>query len=1098
MKKLLTDDWKFLNTSFGTELSDVIGEKEKFENVSIPHDFLISDVKRFYEDATGWYYRNLYIEDTARSYELIFDGIYMDSTVYINGQAAGEWKYGYSQFILNITDYLEEGVNEIFVRVNYRCPNSRWYSGAGIYRNVWININESTYIPENGVYIHCDKTKDGYCLSVDTEVCGIKDHGDELFIECRLYDWERKKISIDRLSSGTVGGTFRQKYEVKDIKEWSVEDPNLYTLEVVLQLGEEIIDKKSIQTGFRDIELSPKKGLLLNGNRIKLNGVCIHHDLGALGSAYNNAAMKRRLLQLKDMGVNAIRLSHNMYDPQTLDLMDEMGFLAISESFDMWERSKTDYDYARFFKEWHKKDVESWIKRDRNHPCVFLWSIGNEIYDTHADSRGLDITKELKELTEKYDYMKNAHPTFGSNYMPWENAQKCADVLKIVGYNYAENYYEDHHNTHPDWVIYGSETYSVVQSRGVYHFPLSESILADTDLQCSSLGNSTTSWGADSIEDCICKDRDTDFSMGQFLWTGYDYIGEPTPYHTKNSYFGLIDTAGFYKDAYFIWKGAWTDYRKKPFIHVFPYWDFNEGQSIDVRVATNAPFVELFLNGQSLGKQEIDHGPHSGKHVIADYKVKYRAGELKALAYDENGSIIAEEVKKSFGETKDFRIDVEKGELYFASISAIDENGNIVENARDTVRVTVQGGKLLGLDNGDSTDNTSYQSDTKALFSGKLLAIVEPFPGEDVRICVERAGGEISVRAIKLEACGERNLTPFNKSVRVRAEVLPKNATSKEIHFELLNKKGTKSNLALLLASDDSCEITGLYDGEFVLRCSFFDKEGIAKVISTLEFNISDMGTAYLDPYDFISGNAYSDHRGRVSSGNEHGVATDRGKETVVIYRGIDFGSQGSDVITVPIFALSDDEYPIQIIDGIPGEEKSEVLADVVYHKKSIWNVYQEDSWKMKKRLTGIKTLSFVTHDKIHIKGFSFERQLKAMNNNSALEADSIYGDSFIRTKESVEGIGNNVTFAFSDMDFGSIGIKEIVICGRAKEKSNTLHLRMKKKGVETSVKEVLEFPKCSEYSEISFRIEPQEGIWDIEFIFLPGSNFDFKHFRFR
>ncbi len=1099
MKELFTDGWKFLKTSFGTGLADVCDKKNSFEDVAIPHDFLISDAESFYEDATGWYCKSIEIEDNAFSYELIFDGIYMDSTVYINGEVAGEWKYGYSQFILNISDYIKRGANDIFVRVNYRCPNSRWYSGAGIYRNVWLVRNEEVYIPENGVYVHCDKNDDGYKLSVDTEVCGAESFEGKAFLTYKLFDGSGKEIQLQQLASSSDESVFRNQYQVRDVREWSVVKPGLYTLEAELNCEGRLIDKKSLRIGFRDIELNPDKGLLLNGKKLKLNGVCIHHDLGALGAAYNNSAMKRRLVQLKEMGVNAIRLSHNMYDPMALDLMDEMGFLAISESFDMWEKSKTDYDYARFFKEWHERDTESWIKRDRNHPCVFLWSIGNEIYDTHADSRGAEITKELKELTEKFDYMGNARATFGSNYMPWENAQKCADILKVVGYNYAENYYTEHHKKHPDWVIYGSETYSIVQSRGIYHFPLSESILSDTDMQCSSLGNSTTSWGADSIEDCICKDRDMEFSMGQFIWTGYDYIGEPTPYHTKNSYFGLIDTAGFYKDAYYVWKGAWTSYKDKPFVHVFPYWDFNEGQRIDVRVASNAPKVELFLNGVSLGRQSIDHGQGSGRKVIADYRVLYKAGELKAIAYDENGDVIAEDIRRSFGETKDFKVDIEKGQLYFACISAIDENKNPVENARDMVRVTVKGGKLLGLDNGDSTDMTSYQSEVKALFSGKLLAIIRPdVEGGEVTVNAERADGEVPVRAIKLVAHGGRELTKENNSITVKAEILPQNAANKDITFEVLNSKGTKSNLAKISAEADTCRITGLYDGEFILRCTSFDQNGTAKVISMLEFNVSGMGTAYLDPYDFVPGNAYSDHRGRVSSGNEHGVATDRGKESVVIYSGINFGSQGSDLITVPIFALSDDEYPVKIVDGVYGQEDSEVMADVIYHKKSIWNVYQEDTWKLKKRLTGIRTLSFVTQNKMHIKGFSFERQLKALYNNYALEADSIYGDSFTKALESVEGIGNNVTFTFSDMNFGDGGVKEIVICGRAKEKSNTLHLRMKKRDEDISVKEVLEFPRCSEYGEISFDIEPRQGLWDIEFIFLPGSNFDFKYFKFR
>ena len=347
--------------------------------------------------------------------------------------------------------------------------------------------------------------------------------------------------------------------------------------------------------------------MTLNGKKIKLNGVCEHHDLGALGAAFNKAALKRRFVILKEMGVNAVRTAHNMPAVELMELADEMGILIVSEAFDMWEKSKTPYDYARFFKEWAHIDVKSWVMRDRNHPSLLMWSIGNEIYDTHAGERGQEVTKMLMDYVLKYDPRENAKVTIGSNFMPWENAQKCADIVKVAGYNYAEKYYKKHHEEHQDWIIYGSETASIVQSRGIYHFPFEKSILADDDEQCSALGNSTTSWGAKSAEACIIAERDTPFSLGQFIWTGFDYIGEPTPYHTKNSYFGQIDTATFKKDSYYIYQAEWTDYKTKPMVHIFPYWDFNKGQMIDVRVCSNACKIELQLNGITIGTHVIDH-----------------------------------------------------------------------------------------------------------------------------------------------------------------------------------------------------------------------------------------------------------------------------------------------------------------------------------------------------------------------------------------------------------------------------------------------------------------------------------------------------------
>lgn len=1084
MKEKFVTGWKFLKTDFGTELEDVRDRLSEFKEVEIPHDFLIEDAKNFYTDATGWYYKGFVTTLKPRHF-LVFDGIYMDSTVYINGQVAGEWKYGYSQFILDITDYVKVGSNDVLVRVNYKNPNSRWYSGAGIYRNVWLCSYDDTYIPENGIYVHTHKGDMGYFLDIATEVKG---EGENTNLSYRLLDENRREVSLNATG---------KSFFARNVKEWSTDEPNLYTLEVTLFDGDMELQKEEVKIGFRSISFDPDRGFLLNGKVTKLNGVCIHHDLGALGAAYNNSAMKRRLFQLKAMGVNAIRLTHNMYDPQTIELLDELGFMAISEGFDMWERSKTEFDYARFFPKWHERDVESWVKRDRNHPSVIMWSIGNEIYDTHADERGAEVTRELKELVEKFDYMGNAHPTFGSNYMPWENAQKCADILKVVGYNYAEKFYEKHHIEHPDWVIYGSETYSIVQSRGIYHFPLSEGILADDDLQCSSLGNSQTSWGAESIESCICMDRDMSFSMGQFIWTGYDYIGEPTPYHTKNSYFGLIDTAGFYKDAYYAWKSAWVSAEKDPFVHVFPYWDFNEGEEVDVRVVSNAPFVELFVNGKSLGRQELTHEMGSGDHIFADYKCIYEKGEIKAVAYDAWGKEIAEQVRCSFGDTDRFDIEYEiVDELVFAMISAVDKDGNPVENACDRVKVSVTGGKLIGLDNGDSTDYDSYKASERALFSGKLLAIVKKDESADeVEVKVDKVENDIPVRKVELLTDSETKLSVQKPVAKVTAKIFPQNATNKEVFYRILDPKGNESKIAKLSVSGDEANVEALFDGEFILRCETRDRDGVVKTISTRKFTAIGMGKAFLDPYSFIPGNVFSKSCGRTAAGNEHGVATDRGNETTVSYEGIDFGIEGSDTITIPIFALSGDAYRIQIWDGIAGDGEALLLDEVTYQKKSIWNTYQEETWKLSKRLCGVHTISFVTYDKMHIKGFFFEKQLRALCVNSALDADSIYGDSFIRALDAVEGIGNNVTLAFDNMNFGNQGVKEITLTGRALTGSNTIHLRMKNEEGET--KEILEFPQSSEYTEVTFPIEHKKGKYDISFVFLPGSNFDFMSFRF-
>jgi beta-galactosidase len=614
--------------------------------------------------------------------------------------------------------------------------------------------------------------------------------------------------------------------------------------------------------------------------------------------------------------------------------------------------------------------------------------------------------------------------------------------------------------------------------------------------------------------------------MGQFVWTGYDYIGEPTPYHTKNSYFGLIDTAGFYKDAFYAFKSAWMPMEKDPFVHVFPYWDFNEGQLIDVRICSNAPEVELFVNDRSLGRQTLTHSPHSGDRIFADYQVPYEKGEIKAVAYDSKGKEIAADVHKSFGDTETFVVNIDhrldkyfennkNNDLIFAEISALDKDGNPVENASDYVNVKVGGdGVLVGLDNGDSTDYDSYQSSCRKLFNGKLLAIVKCTGDPDsITIDVTRTDN-VPVRKIELQvskgACDSndggnytsevqedvtRIFTKDQRRLTATARVLPTDATDKTVTFRALNPNGTDTNIAKITQTGNTCEIEAIGDGEFVLRCEAKCGRDVVAVMSALEFKVEGIGQAFLDPYGFIPGSLYTSYQGQIGSGNEHGVASAKGEETVISYSGIDFGKDGSDEITVPIFTLNDDEYEIEIWKGICGEPDSKLLNRAIYQKKSIWNVYQEDTWKLSERLTGLQTISIKVFNKMHIKGFSFAKQSRAYSDIRALDADSIYGDTFTKTQDTVEGIGNNVTLAYEDIDFGEGGTKEVVICGRANEGDNTIHLRFKND--EEEIKEILEFRRSSDYEEQSFAISERKGVWNVSFVFLPGSNFDLRSFRF-
>lgn len=1147
-KTLFNDGWTFAKSSLDvTDSADLI-----FNPVDIPHDWLIYNTLDLYENSLGWY-RKTWTRNHEENQQVLlcFDGVYMDSSVYVNGRWVGEWKYGYSSFEHEITDALVEGENVIIVKVVFQSPNSRWYSGAGIYRNAWLKTRDRNHIATDGIYITTRQHEGGWKVDVDTEIHIL----DDVHIKHTIMKEGRKITEVSEKVTAVLpcSLTNQQTLVVKNPLLWSPDEPNLYQLVTELKLAgtaresaqasdtqQAVTEIISHNIGFRHIRLDPHQGFLLNGSKLKLNGVCEHHDLGALGAAFNKTALAKRFAILKEMGANAVRTAHNMPAKELMDLADEMGMLIVSEAFDMWERSKTTYDYARFFQDWAQRDVKSWVKRDRNHPSLIMWSIGNEIYDTHAGERGQEVTRMLMGEVLKYDPKQNASVTIGSNYMPWENAQKCADIVKVAGYNYAEKYYEKHHEEHPDWVIYGSETASVVQSRGIYHFPFEKSILADDDEQCSSLGNSSTSWGAKSAEACILAERDMPFSLGQFLWTGFDYIGEPTPYHTKNSYFGQIDTATFKKDSYYFYQAAWTDYRTKPMVHLLPYWDFNNGQMIDVRICSNAPRVELQLNEITVGTHDMDH--EHGRELVGWWKIPYIEGELKAIAYDEAGHVIATDVRTSFGDAKRIVLNADKEvltangtDLVFVEIAMEDEAGHAVENANNRVQVHVTGaGRLLGLDNGDSTDYDPYKGQSRRLFSGKLMAIIgstlEPGQiGIEVTslglesqslhlksMAAQNAGTEgisastsneklpiltgsweeLPLRKIELISERGQSFDPSHREMVVRAILHPPETSYPEVQWAVVNDAGIESNIAKVEANGLEAKVTALGDGEFRLRCTSRNGTNKTKLISQLEFKVDGLGAAYKDPYAFISAGLYDYSQGEVGNGNERGVATSRDGETQVGFRDIDFGPHGSDTITIPIFALSSEQYTLQIWEGMPGEEGSSPLADCIYQKESKWNVYQEETYRLSKKLRGVTSICFVLHQKVHIKGFYFEEGNRAFEQNFAADCDRIYGDTFTITgNRIVEGIGNNVSLVFDLMDFAEAGSSKLVVYGRSAIDKNTIHIRFTSPAGESN--QMVEFTQSSGYEEQVFDLEHIAGGQKVTFIFLPGSQFDFGWFRF-
>lgn len=1158
----INSEWLFFKQPLSDTTTTLPAQNDsRFYPVNLPHDWLIANSADHYENSEGWYQKTIssdilpFDASSDDDWLLYFEGVYMDCTIFVNGMQAGEWKYGYSSFEVRLTPFLKTGENTILVHVRYQSPNSRWYSGAGIYRSVWLKKVPAVHIASDGIAAETHRLENGkwsLCMHTTLEKEGVQLSANDFFAS--ENDNKSTSLSLSfcvQTLDGTVILSEIQEdtpVTLTNIKPWDINKPNLYKIVCTLSENGTAIQTETITTGFRTTRFDTNEGFFLNDVHIKLKGVCQHHDLGALGSAVNRSAIKRQLTILKSMGVNAVRTTHNMPAVELLELADEMGILIVDEAFDMWEMSKTTYDYARFFKEWSSRDVKSWICRDRNHPCVILWSIGNEIYDTHANEHGQEITRYLKEQVLLHDPYGHALPTIGSNFMQGENARKCADILKIAGYNYAERLYNKQHSDHPDWVIYGSETSSTVQSRGIYHFPLAKPLLTDDDGQCSSLGNSTVNWGAKNQQFCAVSDLHMPFSLGQFLWSGFDYIGEPTPYQSRNSFFGQIDTAGFPKDAYYFYQSVWTDAKTNPMIHILPYWDFNPDQMIDVRVYTNAPKVALFLNGTLIGEKTLAHTEED--NMIADWQLPFEAGTLKAIAYDENGVEIARDEASSFGDAASLHLTANRSqvtadgsELIFVTIDALDTDGHAVANANNRVHVTVTGeGMLAGLDNGDSTDCEPYKGDCRRLFSGKLLAIIAPSltagtititassdgltsasltvnttsyseSSDEKDPCAEdlhlmtitrdpladsiSSQSDIPVRKITLSCETFTHLTADAPSAVIYASVSPANATTQTLDWKVTNAEGVTVPYAILEPIDNThVRIHALSDGSFFVRCSVTNGRGHTTLYSTLAFTATEIGTMNLNPYTFTVGSLYSDSEGEIANGNAHGAATGSEGTTSITYGPFDFGTFGSDTVTIPIFETESRPVDLTFIEGKTKTQSGTVLCRGHYDKKMIWDTYQEETFKLPKRLTGVTTFTIqVTNRKLHIGGLSFKKLEKAWSPLSVTDIDRIYGDAFCKTDDAITGIGNNVTIEYTDMDFGERTCVVIEITGRSPIEKNTIHVRTSNGTNETL--NIAEFPYSDDYVTKRFPVNVLSGSQTVTLLFLPGSNFDLKGIRF-
>jgi beta-galactosidase len=720
--------------------------------INLPHDWSIEgkfDTKHPAGTGGGalpggkaWYRKSfsLPVSDSSKRIYITFDGVYHRSEVFINGQLLGYRPNGYIGFQYDLTDYLHFGEksNLIAVKVdNSDQPNSRWYSGSGIYRNVWLEITNPIHIALWGTHITTSHvSKESAKVSIYTVVNNTTGKDENLVLETSLFDENNQMVaSIKNNFNAKLSDTssLGQLLQVSKPNLWSIEKPYLYkAVSTVWQNGHKI-DTYETSFGIRFFDFDSKKGFSLNGKPAKILGVCNHHDLGALGAAVNTRAIERQLEILKEMGCNAIRTSHNPPAPELLDLCDKMGFIVMNETFDMWAKKKVEYDYSTIWNEWHVRDLTDHLLRDRNHPSVMMWSIGNEILE-QWDSTGMAIATELTGLVHKYapgipvtSALNNAEP---------ENFIFRSDALDLIGFNYNHETYEAFPDKFPGQKFIASETTSSLNSRGVYDMPADCVRIwpvrwdipfydGNPDQSCSSYDNCRTPWGS-THEDTWRIIKKHDFLAGMFIWTGFDYIGEPTPYQwpSRSSYFGIIDLAGFPKDSYYLYQSEWTT---KPVLHLFPHWNWQDGQTVDVWAYSNFEEVELFVNEQSQGVQRKgDDDLHFA------WKVQYKPGSIKAFGKNPDGSTMAKEIKTA-GPASNIQLEADRSDIYadgkdlsFITVTVTDAQGVMVPNADNLIHFETDGMlRIAGVDNGSQTSHESFKANYRHAFNGKCLLIVQ-------------------------------------------------------------------------------------------------------------------------------------------------------------------------------------------------------------------------------------------------------------------------------------------------------------------------------------------------------------------------------------
>ena len=681
----------------------------------------------------GFYKTTVDLKKLPKTAVLEFDGAMADPHVYINGKLAGHWAYGYNAFRVDAAPYLKKGKNEISVSLDNREESSRWYPGGGLYRPVQLVTNaDAATINQWGCYFRTESIADG---KAEISICtNINNVDKTLSVENQLVDATGKVVAQYKYGDFDAQGNVLKKLTVDNAQLWSPESPYLYKLVTRLYRNNKLVDQVQQKVGIRTVRVAQYDGFQLNGVSRKIKGVCLHHDLGPLGAAVNKAALIRQIRTMKEMGCDAIRTAHNMPSTWQMEICDSMGMMVMAESFDMWIYPKCKNGYALNFKEWADKDIENLVLNHRNHPSIVMWSIGNEIPEQWSEE-GRRISEHLQNLCHKFDPTRPV--TQGMDRA--EDALKSgfAQVMDVPGFNYRVHKYDKNIRQLPKGFLLGSETASTVSSRGVYKFPVeASSSKTYADGQCSSYDVEYCPW-SNLPDDDWCMQDDRDYTIGEFVWTGYDYLGEPSPYDeywpSRSSYFGICDLAGLPKDRYWLYRSHWR--KDDATLHVLPHWTFPErvGETTPVYCYTSWPSAELFVNGKSQGRIVKNPGTRLDRYRLRWNNVKYEPGEIKVVAYDYDGTPRGEKIVRTAGAPARIvlkadrnRISSKGEDLSFVTVSVVDKNGTPCPTATNKMKFEVSGaGKYRAACNGDATSLVAFNSTEMPLFSGELVVVVE-------------------------------------------------------------------------------------------------------------------------------------------------------------------------------------------------------------------------------------------------------------------------------------------------------------------------------------------------------------------------------------